>query len=120
MGGTGFSSIPPRLSSMVSFCAAPMVVVLALILNGALVCDGGKTSTFVRKVEKTIDMPLDSDVFRVPPGYNAPQQVLAAYFWSYIIVFLIVLVPVQDFDRPIGSNFFVFLHFFPTEENSFN
>ncbi|KAK1271855.1 Purple acid phosphatase 2 [Acorus gramineus] len=36
---------------------------------------GGITSEFVRKVEKAIDMPLDSDVFRVPHGYNAPQQV---------------------------------------------
>ncbi|KAJ0976023.1 hypothetical protein J5N97_017988 [Dioscorea zingiberensis] len=31
--------------------------------------------SFVRKLEKTIDMPLDADVFRVPHGYNAPQQV---------------------------------------------
>ncbi|XP_038990476.1 purple acid phosphatase 2-like isoform X1 [Phoenix dactylifera] len=38
-------------------------------------CHGGVTSSFVRKTEKTVDMPLDSDVFRVPPGYNAPQQV---------------------------------------------
>nr|AFK42558.1 unknown [Lotus japonicus] len=45
---------------------------LVLILN---VAHGGKTSTFVRKVEKTVDMPFDSDVFAVPPGYNAPQQV---------------------------------------------
>lgn len=37
--------------------------------------NGGSSSSFVRKVEKTIDMPLDSDVFRTPPGYNAPQQV---------------------------------------------
>ncbi|XP_050232424.1 purple acid phosphatase 2 [Mercurialis annua] len=51
------------------------VVFLGLSLNVALFCNGGKTSSFTRKVEKTIDMPLDSDVFRVPPGYNAPQQV---------------------------------------------
>ncbi|KAM7262483.1 hypothetical protein ACFE04_000166 [Oxalis oulophora] len=29
----------------------------------------------MRKLEATVDMPLNSDVFRVPPGYNAPQQV---------------------------------------------
>nr|GMD08660.1 purple acid phosphatase 2-like [Ipomoea batatas] len=29
----------------------------------------------MRKIEKTVDMPLDSDVFQAPPGYNAPQQV---------------------------------------------
>ncbi|PIA27162.1 hypothetical protein AQUCO_08300098v1 [Aquilegia coerulea] len=49
--------------------------VLGLILNEAVLSNGGTTSSFVRKVEKTIDMPLDSDVFRVPSGYNAPQQV---------------------------------------------
>lgn len=49
--------------------------VLFLVLNAPVLCHGGKTSSFVRKVEKTVDMPLDSDVFRVPPGYNAPQQV---------------------------------------------
>ncbi|KAG8633727.1 hypothetical protein MANES_18G141575v8 [Manihot esculenta] len=32
-------------------------------------------STFVRNDDLSLDMPLDSDVFRVPPGYNAPQQV---------------------------------------------
>lgn len=54
---------------------AALVFVLGLVLNVAVLCNGGKTSTFVRNVEKTVDMPLDSDVFRVPPGYNAPQQV---------------------------------------------
>lgn len=54
---------------------AIVVIVLGLVLNAAVVCHGGITSSFVRKVEKTIDMPLDSDVFRVPLGYNAPQQV---------------------------------------------
>ncbi|RVW93236.1 Purple acid phosphatase 2 [Vitis vinifera] len=44
-------------------------------VESVVVCHGGITSSFVRKVEKTIDMPLDSDVFRVPLGYNAPQQV---------------------------------------------
>ncbi|KAK9129755.1 hypothetical protein Sjap_010242 [Stephania japonica] len=39
-----------------------------------LVCYGGITSTFVRQPEKTMDMPLNSDVFKVPHGYNAPQQ----------------------------------------------
>ncbi|KAJ0077145.1 hypothetical protein Patl1_36516 [Pistacia atlantica] len=40
-----------------------------------MLCNGGKTSSFVRKLEETVDMPLDSDVFQVPPGSNAPQQV---------------------------------------------
>ncbi|KAM2053271.1 hypothetical protein EV1_002855 [Malus domestica] len=50
-------------------------VVLGLVLNLAVVCNGGQTSAFVRKIDFSADMPLDSDVFRVPPGYNAPQQV---------------------------------------------
>ncbi|KAM1482317.1 hypothetical protein ACFX1Q_034441 [Malus domestica] len=58
-----------------SRAAAAAVVVLGLVLSFGVVCNGGKTSSFVRKVEKTMDMPLDSDVFKVPPGYNAPQQV---------------------------------------------
>lgn len=48
---------------------------LILVSSFAAVSNGGKTSPFVRKAEKTVDMPLDSDVFAVPPGYNAPQQV---------------------------------------------
>ncbi|GER50331.1 purple acid phosphatase [Striga asiatica] len=56
---------------MVSFIA-----LLSLVLNiFANVCLGGITSSFVRKFDESEDMPLDSDVFRAPPGYNAPQQV---------------------------------------------
>ncbi|KAL2329346.1 hypothetical protein Fmac_022773 [Flemingia macrophylla] len=51
------------------------LLAFALVLNVCVVCNGGTSSSFVRKAEKTIDMPLDSDVFAVPPGYNAPQQV---------------------------------------------
>lgn len=50
------------------------------VFNIVDLCNGGVTSSFVRKVEKTIDMPLDSDVFKVPPGYNAPQQVFFLHF----------------------------------------
>lgn len=50
-------------------------VVLGLILNQAVFCNGGLTSNFVRKVENSVDMPLESDVFSLPPGRNAPQQV---------------------------------------------
>ncbi|KAF6154020.1 hypothetical protein GIB67_026674 [Kingdonia uniflora] len=52
-------------------------ILLCLILcaSSVLVCNGGITSSFVRKIEPSVDMPFDSDVFRVPPGYNAPQQV---------------------------------------------
>ncbi|PIN12097.1 Purple acid phosphatase [Handroanthus impetiginosus] len=52
-----------------------LAVIAAAVLNAAVLCSGGITSSFVRKVEKTVDMPLYSDIFKVPPGYNAPQQV---------------------------------------------
>ncbi|KAG0521966.1 hypothetical protein BDA96_08G207500 [Sorghum bicolor] len=35
----------------------------------------GVTSKYVRKHQASEDMPLDADVFAVPPGRNAPQQV---------------------------------------------
>lgn len=60
------------------------VAVFVLVLNGVDVCNGGKTSQFLRKVEKTVDMPLDSDVFAVPPGYNAPQQVSLSLNFPFV------------------------------------
>ncbi|GAB4839434.1 hypothetical protein Ancab_028956 [Ancistrocladus abbreviatus] len=50
-------------------------LVVGLALNEWVFCEGGKTSSFARSNDATPDMPIDSDVFRVPPGYNAPQQV---------------------------------------------
>lgn len=63
--------------SVVGFSSsfAVFIGVLVLVFNGVEVCNGGSTSRFMRKIEKTVDMPLDSDVFAVPPGFNAPQQV---------------------------------------------
>uniref|UniRef100_A0A7N0ZS08 Purple acid phosphatase n=1 Tax=Kalanchoe fedtschenkoi TaxID=63787 RepID=A0A7N0ZS08_KALFE len=56
---------------MISRCCYLLLVVITV----ADFCDGGVTSRFVRKLQESRDMPLDSDVFRAPPGYNAPQQV---------------------------------------------
>ncbi|KAL0689424.1 hypothetical protein Bca4012_089102 [Brassica carinata] len=51
------------------------LLILGLVLNSLLLfCHGGRTSSYVRRLEETVDMPLDSDVFRVPPGFNAPQH----------------------------------------------
>lgn len=33
------------------------------------------TSSFVRSEWPSTDIPLDSEVFAVPKGYNAPEQV---------------------------------------------
>ncbi|KAF7817607.1 purple acid phosphatase 2-like [Senna tora] len=49
-----------------------IVVVVGFLYS---ICEGGSTSSFLRNDYLSLDMPLDSDVFRVPPGYNAPQQV---------------------------------------------
>lgn len=54
------------------------VLVLAVfgsILSDSGVCNAGLTSGFVRDKDVSSDMPLDSDVFRSPPGKNAAQQV---------------------------------------------
>jgi hypothetical protein len=51
------------------------LLALAVLLATAAEAEAGVTSWYRRKLEATADMPLDADVFRVPPGYNAPQQV---------------------------------------------
>lgn len=61
------------------------LLALALVLNAVVVCNGGSSSLFTRKTEKTVDMPLDSDVFSVPPGYNAPQQVHTLPFSGFLV-----------------------------------
>lgn len=58
--------------------SAFLLVAWALILDTGEICFcmGGKTSDFLRNDYLSLDMPIDSDTFRVPPGYNAPQQVI--------------------------------------------
>lgn len=46
-----------------------------LLLSCSSYGDAGVTSTFVRVEWPSIDIPLDNEVFAVPKGYNAPQQV---------------------------------------------
>lgn len=58
--------------------AASACVTLALLLLVGVACPGaqaGLTSEYRRQLGSAIDMPLDADVFRPPPGHNAPQQV---------------------------------------------
>ncbi|OAY47013.1 bifunctional purple acid phosphatase 26 [Manihot esculenta] len=42
-----------------------------LVKNG----DAGITSSFIRTEWPSVDIPLDNEVFAVPDGHNAPQQV---------------------------------------------
>lgn len=52
------------------------VYLLACLILGALrSCNGGISSSYARSNSISADMPLNSDVFAVPPGYNSPQQV---------------------------------------------
>ena len=46
-----------------------------LVLSCASNGNAGVTSTFVRSQWPSVDIPLDNEVFAVPKGYNAPQQV---------------------------------------------
>lgn len=51
--------------------------VLATFLFLSAIKDGnaGITSSFVRSEWPSVDIPLDNEVFAVPKGQNAPQQV---------------------------------------------
>jgi hypothetical protein len=59
--------------------AAAALLVLAVVAGEAAAAahrrPRGVTSTYRRKHQASDDMPLDADVFAVPPGRNAPQQV---------------------------------------------
>lgn len=46
-------------------------LLLSFIHNGT----AGVTSDFTRSEWPPVDIPLDNEVFPVPNGYNAPQQV---------------------------------------------
>ncbi|KAI3775388.1 hypothetical protein L1987_49961 [Smallanthus sonchifolius] len=37
--------------------------------------NAGVTSSFIRSEWPSVDIPLDNEVFAVPSGYNAPEQV---------------------------------------------
>lgn len=63
------------------------LLVCLILMNAVDFCNGGITSSFVREKDLTLDMPIYSDVFRVPPGYNSPQQVCSFNLWIIIITF---------------------------------
>lgn len=57
-------------------CLQLQLTLLLFVFLG-LLCygDAGITSTFIRSMWPSIDIPLNHEVFKVPKGYNAPQQV---------------------------------------------
>ncbi|KAJ6408109.1 hypothetical protein OIU84_011420 [Salix udensis] len=52
-------------------------LILVFVIFSGFVKNGnaGKTSSFIRSEWPSIDIPLDNEVFAVPKGHNAPQQV---------------------------------------------
>lgn len=64
------------LGSSSSSSLVAITVVLGLVLNAAVLCYGGESSSYRRALtESNVDMPVDSAIFYVPPGENTPQQV---------------------------------------------
>lgn len=71
----------PETSSIISLTRMfsrqlRLLLVLCTILfpqpsNG----NAGVTSSFMRSLMASVDMPLDNEVFAIPKGYNAPEQV---------------------------------------------
>lgn len=51
------------------------ILVPFVILNFVNNVNAGITSRFIREEWPSVDIPLDHEVFAVPKGYNAPQQV---------------------------------------------
>ncbi|XP_024972364.1 purple acid phosphatase-like [Cynara cardunculus var. scolymus] len=50
-------------------------LLMGLIVGALRLCNGGISSSYARSNDISADMPLNSDVFAIPHGYNAPQQV---------------------------------------------
>lgn len=59
------------------------VIILVLVLSYVENGNAGLTSTFVRTQWPAADIPLDNEVFAIPKGYNAPQQVSLAHFTEF-------------------------------------
>ncbi|KAJ7569040.1 hypothetical protein O6H91_01G059000 [Diphasiastrum complanatum] len=60
--------------------SAPLIIptFVLLILGIAVnekVCIAGITSKYIRRPVASVDLPIDSPYFAVPPGHNAPEQV---------------------------------------------
>ena len=58
--------------------------VLFSFMNNAY---AGVTSSFIRSEWPSVDIPLDNEVFAVPSGYNAPQQVSFLGYLEYMILY---------------------------------
>lgn len=59
------------------------LLVVVLVLNSLENGSAGITSTYIRTEWPSTDIPLDNQVFEIPKGHNAPQQV---FFFPLLIV----------------------------------
>ncbi|XVF23009.1 hypothetical protein REPUB_Repub13aG0000900 [Reevesia pubescens] len=94
-----------KIQNSVRRRSALAVIVLTLVLSSIVLCNGGKTSIYNRKVKKTVDMPIHSNVCRVPSSYNVPQQVLPMFLGMLAlalalcnadrVVMLVAIVPLS-------------------------
>lgn len=57
------------------WCRYHIGLLLSLLLSFIHNGTAGVTSDFTRSEWPAIDIPLDNEVFAIPKGYNAPQQV---------------------------------------------
>ncbi|KAL4287965.1 hypothetical protein AHAS_Ahas19G0238900 [Arachis hypogaea] len=59
--------LPSMLHSARMGSGSKVLVFGLVLVNVAVLCNGGSTNTFLRrKEEKAVNMPLDSDVFAIP------------------------------------------------------
>lgn len=68
-------------NSKLQFLLLHLAFSLCIFISCLSFGDAGITSTFIRSEWPSIDIPLDNEVFAIPKGYNAPQQVSSWYFW---------------------------------------
>ncbi|KAL9370802.1 hypothetical protein Peur_035942 [Populus x canadensis] len=62
-----------------SSSSSSSLFLLVWVLEMTLLCSGSKTSSFIRAVEKGMDMALHSHVLQVPPGCHAPRAQYSIY-----------------------------------------
>lgn len=85
-------SIKMGLLASSSSSSLVAITVFSLVLNAAVLCYGGKTSTYVRSdTGLNTDMPVNSSTFYVPPGENSPQQVFFSLYISPACHFYLLL-----------------------------
>ena len=74
------------------FSRLPLLLACLIFIGSADFASCGLTSSFIRKEWPAKDIPLDNEVFSVPKGHNAPQQVYYCILHSYFM-FQITNIP---------------------------